>query len=256
MKLKDQVAIVTGGGTGIGCGICRCLAREGAAIVVAQRRLEKAQAMADTLNNDGYRAVAISVDVSRRDQVKRLIEKTVSELGRIDILVNNAAITGQPALQPFMDQSDDFWNKVIAINLTGAFYCAQEAAKVMIAQNHGGSIINISSVAGTAAQENASAYCASKAGMEGMTKVAALELATHGIRVNAVAPGDINTEASADVESFVKRSGGSGRFLRYTPLDRRGSGDEIGHVVTFLASDQASFVTGCTWLVDGGFLAY
>ena len=256
MNLKDKIAIVTGGGTGIGCGICRCLANEGAAIVIAQRRLEKAQGMADALNDAGHRAFALSVDVSRRDQVEQMIEKTVSKLGRIDVLVNNAAITGQPALQSFIGQSDEFWSSVIAVNLTGAYFCAQEAAKRMIAQNGGGSIINISSVAGSAAQEFASAYCASKAGMEGMTKVAAIELAPHKIRVNAVAPGDINTEASSDVVAFLKDGGSTARFLRHTPLDRRGSGDEIGHVVAFLASDQASFVTGCTWLVDGGFLAY
>jgi NAD(P)-dependent dehydrogenase (short-subunit alcohol dehydrogenase family) len=120
----------------------------------------------------------------------------------------------------------------------------------------GGSIINVSSVAQYAAQEHAAPYCASKAGLDGLTKTAAIELAPHRIRVNNVAPGDIDTEASHDVVERAAERGAAGRFFRFTPLDRRGTPEEIGRVVTFLASDEASFVTGATWLVDGGFLSY
>ena len=126
----------------------------------------------------------------------------------------------------------------------------------MVAQGDGGSIINISSVAQYAAQEHAAPYCASKAGLDGLTKTAAIELGRQSIRVNNVAPGDIDTEASADVQGEAAARGATGDFFRFTPTDRRGSPEEIGNVVAFLASDEASFVTGATWIVDGGFLSY
>lgn len=256
-RLDGKVAIITGGGTGIGLGIAQSCTREGTAVVLAQRRVEIAQREAESLRDAGHRALGLACDVSRRDEVQALVADTVAEFGRLDVMVNNAALTGSSAeLRPFLEETDEHWQKLIDVNLTGAFMCAQEAARQMVEQGEGGSIINISSVAQYAAQEHAAPYCASKAGMDGLTKVAAIELAPHNIRVNTVAPGDIYTEASADVVEWAEERGATGKFFRHTPLGRRGEPQEIGDVVAFLASDEASFVTGATWLVDGGFLSY
>lgn len=255
-SLQDKVAVITGGGTGIGQGIARVLAERGAAVVLAQRRVEHSEAVATEIRATGGRASAWRVDVSQRAEVQQLLQHTLAEYGRLDIMVNNAAITGPPALGPFLSETDEHWALVIGVNLTGAFLCCQEAARQMIEQGDGGSIINISSVAAYAAQEHAAAYCASKSGLEGLTKTAAIELAPYKIRVNNLAPGDIYTEASADIVSDAKAAGATGRFFRWTPLGRRGDAAEIGRAVAFLASDDASFVTGTTLLVDGGFLSY
>jgi NAD(P)-dependent dehydrogenase (short-subunit alcohol dehydrogenase family) len=256
MRLRDRVAIVTGGGTGIGAGIARCLAREGAALTLAQRRVALAEELAEELRGAGARARAAPVDVSRRSDAAALVADTVAAFGRVDILVNNAAITGPAALGAFLDETDDHWSAVLAVNLTGAFYCAQEAARQMVRQGDGGVIVNISSVASPAAQEHAAAYCASKAGMDALTRVMAIELASHGIRVVSVAPGDVYTDASSGITEEARAGGASGRFVRYTPQGRRGTAAEIGDVVAFVASDEAGFVTGCNWRVDGGFLSY
>jgi NAD(P)-dependent dehydrogenase (short-subunit alcohol dehydrogenase family) len=256
-RLHDKVVIITGGGTGIGLGIARSCAEEGAAVVLAQRRAEIAEREAAALRAAGHRALGLGCDVSRRDEVQGLIAAAVAAFGRLDVMVNNAALTGA-AVEPrsFLDETDEHWRKIIDINLNGAFICTQAAARQMVSQGTGGSIINISSVAQFAAQEHAAPYCASKAGLDGLTKAAAIELAPYGIRVNNVAPGDIDTEASHDVVAQAADHGATGKFFRYTPLDRRGRPEEIGRVVAFLAGDDASFVTGATWLVDGGFLSY
>ena len=256
-QLQDKVVIVTGGGTGIGLGIAQCCVDEGASVMLAQRRGEIAEREAATLCEAGYRAVGMACDVSRRSQVRQLVDETVRAYGRLDVMVNNAALTGAAAEAcSFMDETDEHWQHMIDINLTGAFMCTQEAAKQMIAQGNGGNIINISSVAQYAAQEHCVPYCASKAGLDGLAKAAAIDLALDGIRVNNVAPGDIDTQASANVREDASGRGATGKFFRYTPLNRRGTVEEIGRVVAFLASDGCSFVTGATWLVDGGFLSY
>ena len=259
-RLQDKVIIITGGGTGIGWGISQSCAREGALVVVAQRPedITIAEEKVAVLQDAGQSALAVGCDITEREQVKGMIAGTVSEFGRLDVMVNNAALTGFSAgvLRPFLEETDEHWRKMIDVNLNGTFICTQEAALQMVKQGDGGSIISISSVAQYAAQEIAAPYCAAKAGLDGLNKVAAIELAPHQIRVNLVAPGDIYTEANADVRTNAKSLGASGRFFRYTPLGRRGNVGEIGDVVAFLASDEASFVTGATWLVDGGFLSY
>lgn len=256
-RLSGKVVIITGGGTGIGSGIARRCAEEGAAVMLAQRRVALAEQEADKLRIAGFRAAATRCDISVRQDVIAMIEATVSAFGKLDVLINNAALTGAAAeCRAFLEETDEHWKHILDINLTGAFYCIQEAARQMIRQDAPGSILTISSVAQYAAQEHAAPYCASKAGLDGLTKTAAIELGAYGIRVNNIAPGDIDTEASADVAGEAGKRGATGNFFRYTPLNRRGRPTEIGNVAVFLASDEASFVTGATWLVDGGFLSY
>ena len=256
-RLKGKVVVVTGGGTGIGLGIAHSCLQEGAAVMIAQRRVEIAEREAARFRDQGFAAQAHRCDVRRREDVATLLDQAESLLGPVDVMVNNAALTGKSLeLRPFMEETDEHWRSVLDINLTGAFIGTQEAARRMIDRGTFGSIINISSVAQFAAQEGASAYCASKAGMDGLTKSAAIELAAHGIRVNGIAPGDIHTEQSDQPKEDAIGRGATGRFFRDTPLDRRGTPEEIGRVAAFLASDEASFVTGATWLVDGGFLGY
>src|SRR5262249_39487668 len=165
-------------------------------------------------------------------------------------------VSGAPVVQMFLDTADEHLGLVVGTNLRGVFVCSQESARAMVEQGRPGVIVHISSVGSFAGQEGATAYCATKAGLTGLTQAMALELAPHRIRVVAVAPGDIATEASANIRAEVRESGASGAYLRQTPLGRQGTSAEIGDVVAFVASDAASFITGTTVLVDGGFLAY
>lgn len=247
MKLAGKVAIVTGGGRGIGLGISRVLTSHGARIVSAQIAIPSVTD-ADTLT--------IQTDVSDRQQVERMVEQTMQHFGRVDILVNNAAVTGMPAVTPFLECSNELLDHIIDVNLKGVFYCSQAVARRMVAAKIHGSIVHISSVGAFAAQEHASVYCATKAAVGSLAQCMAIELAEHGIRVNCVAPGDIRTDLNANIVSELKEQGASNRYVRVTPAGRRGSPEEIGHAVAYLASDEASFVTGTTLTVDGGFLSY
>lgn len=253
-SLQGQVAIVTGGGTGIGRAIALRLAREGVSVVVSARHEKPLQSAVDEMDQAGAQALAIPGDVSSATDRQHLIDETLTRFGRIDCLVNNAAITNAPAIGQAIDETLEHFERVLAVNLTGAFMLSQLCARHM-RERGSGTIINISSVAGSAAQEGATAYCASKAGMEGMTRVLALEWAPFGIRVNAVAPGDILTESSSNVVDTLADST-SCQYLRKTPLGRRAAASEIAGVVAFLASDDASFITGETIRADGGFLIY
>lgn len=256
MKLKGKIAIVTGGGSGIGTGICESLAAEGAKLVLAQRRVELAKEVAARLRKNGTDAVAVRCDMGRHADIKRLVASTVKAFGGVDIVVNNAAITGLPVLAGFLKQDKAHIDKVIDVNLKGPFLLSQEAARVMVKQKRKGVIINISSVAQFGAQEGGSAYCASKAGLDGFCKTAALELARHGIRVVNIAPGHVDVPAQHDVPGILKKAGVSGKYYKTTPLADSGRPEEIGALAVFLASDDARFVTGCTWLVDGGWMTY
>jgi NAD(P)-dependent dehydrogenase (short-subunit alcohol dehydrogenase family) len=255
-SLAGRVALVTGGGTGIGSGIARSLAQAGAAVVLAQRRGNLAEQFAAQLASEGHRALGTTLDVRERDQVRAAVSLAQERFGSLDVLVNNAAITGAPAVQMFLDTTDEHLDLVLGVNLRGVFVCSQEAARVMLEQGRGGVIVHISSVGAFGGQEGATVYCATKAGLTGLTQAMALELAPHAIRVLAVAPGDVITEASATIRTDVKVAGASGQYLRLTPLGRQGRPAEIGDVVAFLASDAASFVTGTTVVADGGFMAY
>jgi NAD(P)-dependent dehydrogenase (short-subunit alcohol dehydrogenase family) len=255
-SLAGRIALVTGGGTGIGRGIVHSLCEAGASVVLGQRRGALAEQFAAVLGAEGYAAIGTTLDVRDRAQIRAAIGLAEARFGGLDVLVNNAAITGRPAVQLFLETTDEHLDLVLDVNLRGVFVCAQEVAKVMVARGTRGVIINISSVGGFAGQEGATVYCATKAGLTGLTQAMALELAPYGIRVLGVAPGDIFTEASATIRTDVRQAGASGKYLRQTPLGRQGRAEEIGDVVAFLASDAASFVTGTTVVADGGFLAY
>lgn len=254
MKLKGKVAIVTGGGTGIGKGISRSLAEAGASVAIVQSTLEKAAQAAAELTAEGHRILPLCADISSRRQVQKLVAETLENFGRIDILVNNAALTGSKAAAPFLDLTDELLERTIDVNLKGTFIVSQEVARKMT--ENGGSIIHISSVGAYAAQEGASVYCATKSALLGLTKTMALELALYNIRVNAIAPGDIQTETSENVTAEVKELGVSGKYIRQIPLNRRGKPFEVGPTAVFLASDDSSYITGETIIIDGGFLLY
>ena len=253
-SLEGKVAIVTGGGTGIGLGIARVLAGKGAKLVLVQRRLEMVERAAEELQNTEI--LALSVDIRSPQAVEEMVQATIDRFGQIDILVNNASVTGVTALAPVLDCPPGKVDDIIDINLKGTFFCSQAVARRMVAAGRGGNIVHISSVGAYAAQEFGSLYCATKAGQASLAQGMALELAPYGIRVNAVAPGDIYTEASATITADKVQVGGHQHYARITPLARRGSPEEIGHAVAYLVSNEAGFVTGSTLLVDGGLLSY
>src|SRR5690606_37066830 len=252
MRLKDKVAIVTGGGTGIGMGISRSLAEAGARVAIVQSTIEKAERAAEELRGEGYDVLPLACDISRRELVQKAVSATLEKFGAVDILVNNAALTGSKVSEHFLELSDELLDRTIDVNLKGTFIMSQEAARVMAGR--GGSIIHISSVGAYAAQEGASVYCATKSALLGLTKTMALELAPHNIRVNAIAPGDIRTETSENVVDEKNERGFSGDYVRKVPLGRRGEPAEIGSTAVFLASDDSAYITGETIVVGGGFL--
>ena len=254
-RLENKVAFITGGGTGIGKGIARCLFEEGASVVLAQRRFEVAQEAARSLDPTGTRARGIGLDISDKSRVESVVRVVLDAFGRIDVLVNNASVTGKAAIHRFLDMDEAFVHQVIDVNLKGTIFCSQAVAKTMKDQG-GGAIIHISSVGALAAQEGASAYCATKAAFTGLTRAMALELISYGIRVNCIAPGDIEIQTNREVLTDLRAMGVSGDYFRRIPAGRRGSPEEIGKVAAFLACDDSRYIVGETIVVDGGFLLY
>ena len=254
MSLSEKVAIITGGATGIGFGIAQVLAGKGVRLAIAQPELDVAHKAADRL--EAADTLPVIVDISDRDSVEQMVEAVMAHFGGIDILVNNAGVTGMSAIAPFLDCAPATVDQIVDVNLKGTFHCSQLVAKKMAAAGRGGSIVHIASVGAYAGQELASLYCATKAAQVSLAQSMALELAPYNIRVNCIAPGDINTEASATITEDKGKAGATGRYTRVTPLGRRGSPLDIGNAVAYLVSDEAAFVTGATLVVDGGFLTY
>lgn len=245
MRLQNKVALVTGSARGIGRAIAEAMAREGARVVISDRDADEARKTAAAI---GGSALAITADVSRQDEIEALFRQTVEAFGRIDILVNNAGIG---ATRLVVDIALDEWERIIRINLTGAFLCSQQAARLMIAKGEGGKIINIVSLSGQKGGVGRSAYGASKAGLEVLNKIMAVEFADHKITVNAIAPGPIATETGKAMHTKETVEA----YHRLIPQRRYGEPAEIAAAAVFLASDDAAYITGHTLNVDGGFLA-
>lgn len=242
-NFKDKTALITGSGQGIGREIATKLASCGAKVIISDVNPETTEATAAELREQSYQTEAIAADVTDSDQVAALIAKTVDTFGSLDIVVNNAGITSDTLL---IRMSDDDWDKVIAVNLRGAFLVTRATAKVMMKQRSG-SIVNIASVVGVMGNAGQANYSASKAGLIGLTKSSARELAARGVTVNAVAPGFIRTDMTDKMTDQAKET-----FLASVPLKREGLPADVANAVCFLASDQASYITGQTLSVCGG----
>ncbi len=249
--LSDRVAIVTGSGRGLGKVIAIGLADAGAAVTVCARNVEEPEQTAQEIRAAGGAAIAKRTDTSDRESCRSLVETTVEEFGRLDILVNNAGIV---PYEPAVDVTEEHWDQVLDINLKGYFNCSQFAAQRMMSQGDGGSIVNISSIAGSVGIAGLMAYGATKGGINQITRVMALEWAEHGIRVNAIGPGYFDTAMrSAGVEHAREEK--EEHVTTFTPMRRRGRPEELIGPVVFLASDAASYVTGAILMIDGGYTA-
>jgi len=247
MKLDKKVSIVTGGGRGIGRAVCLALAREGSNIMVTDVASQTAREVSEEIQSMGRRALFFEMDVSKSDQAKKMVAAALSSFGKIDILVNVAGIFLR---SPIEDVSEQDWDKVVAVNLKGTFLCSQAVGKEMIKQG-GGSIVNFASVAAHTPQINLGAYSPSKAGVLLLTKIMAVEWAKYNIRVNALSPGPILTPMTDSIYNTEKLKKGRAKAV---PMDRFGTPEEVAKAVLFLASDDASYITGHALSIDGGAL--
>ncbi|MFQ5824402.1 MAG: 3-oxoacyl-[acyl-carrier-protein] reductase [bacterium] len=242
-SLKDKAAIVTGAARGIGKAIALRLAQDGANVVVTDISIETLKNVANEIEKLGRKSLHLIVNVSEYNEVEYLIKTTLENFGKIDILVNNAGITRDNLIARM---SQEEWEQTIAVNLKGTFNCIRAAAKSFMKQRHG-KIINIASVVGIIGNAGQANYCASKAGVIGLTKSVAKELAARNIQVNAVAPGFINTVMTQNLDQEVRE-----KMIATIPLRRIGNPEDVAAVVSFLASENADYITGQVINVDGG----
>jgi NAD(P)-dependent dehydrogenase (short-subunit alcohol dehydrogenase family) len=252
VRLEGRIAVVTGAGSGIGRAIALGYAKEGASVVTADIVPERAAAVAAEIVNDGGAAAAVTVDVSRHADVEAMIETTVATYGRVDIL---AAVAGIATVRDFLELPEEEWDEVLDVNLKGQFLCGQEAARRM-AQTGGGAILNITSQVAEVAQPMSAHYHASKGGAKMLTKAMALDLAPHRIRVNALAPGltDGGDQTWMDTDKGRAWRPHREKLLERIPMHRAAMPDEMVGAAVFLVSDEASYVTGASLVVDGGYL--
>ena len=242
-SLKDRTAVVTGSGRGIGREIALLLGTRGANIVISDIDSDNSSKTAEEFKKQGIDAISIPANVTSADDAEKLISGTVEAFGSIDILVNNAGITRDGLL---VRMSEEDWDMVMSINLKGAFLVTRSAAKVMMKKRYG-RIINIASVVGVVGNAGQANYSASKAGLIGLTKSTARELAGRGVTANAVAPGFIETEMTKAMSEKAQE-----KFLETVPLKRKGKPSDVAEAVAFLASDSAAYITGQTLSVCGG----
>ena len=245
MELKDKVALVTGGGQGIGRVIGDNLAKSGAHVVLGDINLENAEKSAKAILANGGSASATLLNVADPENVKEVFDLIVKEFKPLDILVNNAGITKDGL---FVRMKEDDWDRVLAVNLKGSFLCGQQAAKQMMKQRQG-TIVNIASIVGVMGNAGQANYSASKAGLIGLTKTMARELAPRNITVNAVAPGFIDTEMTRVLDEKIKD-----KLIEQIPLSRLGLPEDIANSVAFLVSSRSSYITGQVLNINGGML--
>jgi 3-oxoacyl-[acyl-carrier protein] reductase len=244
MSLAEKVALVTGGSRGIGAATAHSLSEAGAAVTLCARHLEPAVRVAKAIEARGGRALAFEADIGRAEDADRVVAACLDRFGRLDILVNNAGMIRDGLI---LRMKDEDWDQVLAVNLAGAFRCARAALRPMLKQKQGGRIINISSVVGSMGNVGQANYVAAKAGLIGLTKALAREVASRGITVNAVSPGFIDTDMTAGLPESARQT-----YLAQIPLGRFGTAGEVAAVVTFLASDGAAYITGQVIHVNGG----
>jgi NAD(P)-dependent dehydrogenase (short-subunit alcohol dehydrogenase family) len=244
MRLAGKVAVVTGGGSGIGRGIALAMAREGADIAIPDIQVLNAEKVAGEVKELGRKVIAMKTDVTSSADVRAMVDRVREALGKVDILVNNAGIEKRA---PFLEITPDDWRRQLDVNLSGTFYCTQAVTREMAKHGYG-RVVNISSVAGLIGPIDLAAYGAAKAGIVGLTRAAALDLADYGITVNAIAPGPVETElmlGAWTAEALKERP-------QHGAIPRFGTVDEIAHAALFLASPESGFITGVTISVDGG----
>jgi NAD(P)-dependent dehydrogenase (short-subunit alcohol dehydrogenase family) len=247
--LSEKIAVVTGAGRGLGHDISLALARYGAHVVACSRTESELETVAEKIKAMGRQAIPVPMDVSDIRSIRHMVDRAVEAFGRIDILVNNAGIN-RP--QPAEDVTEDNWDQVMNTNLKGLFFCAQAVGRVMISQKKG-KIINISSDAGTVGIPGRAAYCASKGGVNLVTKVLAIEWAQHHINVNAIAPAFIETPLT---EPMLKDPAFKKYVLENTPLGRVGKPKDVSSAAVFLAAKASDYMTGHILLIDGGWTAH
>jgi len=246
MRLQGRVTAITGGALGIGRATGLAFAAEGALVALGDVELDAAQGVAREIGERGGKAIALRVDVGDAGQVQAFVERVVAEFGRLDVMFANAGIAHSA---PFLEHPEAQWHRVLRVNLTGVFLCCQAAARQMVKQG-GGRIITTASINGFRGVENLVGYNAAKAGVVELTRTMAVELAQHSITVNAIAPAQIDTRLTRSLPEEARR-----RRVERIPLGRFGQPDDVARAALFLASDDASYITGHTLAVDGGYLA-
>ena len=247
--LKNKVALVTGGASGIGRAIALVWAREGASVVVSDTNVDGGEETAALVRVHGAQALFVPADVGQSADAAALVERTVAHFGRLDVACNNAGIGGVQA--PTADYPVQAWEQVIRINLSGVFYGMQQQIAAML-ESGGGSIVNVASILGAVGFANAPAYTAAKHGVVGLTQAAALEYGARGVRINAVGPAFIHTPMISTLEQDAATHAA---LVKAHPLGRLGKPEEVAELVAWLSSDRASFVTGAYYPVEGGYLA-
>jgi glucose 1-dehydrogenase len=247
MQLDQKVAIVTGSDSGIGRAIAIQFAQEGATVVINYAHAQdKAEQVREIIEQNNGKALVIQADVSQYQQAMGLIQQTVEHFNRLDIMVNNA---GMEIHNAFLDVTEEQWDRVLSVDLKGTFFCAQAAAREMVKRKTAGRIINISSVHEDLAMPQNAPYCCAKGGIRMMTRTICLELAPYNITVNNIAPGAIDTPIDADVKADPEKMAA---LLKEIPQHRMGQPEEVAKLALFLVSDAAAYVTGSTYIIDGG----